>query len=97
MSAGGVDYQAMPLFVSVPPSTDELLAEAFSLQVPSRLALPLPHSAPFCANLSIINDDVTELLLYKNFHVTLTSNLASLQVQPPAVAMVTIEDDDREW
>lgn len=95
--AGGVDYPATPLFVSLPPSADELLAEAFSPQVPNRLALPLPQSPPFCANFSIINDDIVEMLQYKNFHITLTNSSPSVEVLTPTVAMVTIEDDDCEW
>ena len=92
--AGGADYNATPLSVSLPPSPSALLDEAYAHPVPSRLHLNAHPSSPICANVSVVNDDVAESQLYKKFSLRVTSTTSSVNVTLPSVATVTIEDDD---
>lgn len=92
--AASVDYNMQPISIQLLPTDQALLSATYKLPVRDRLRQPLPASPPFCANFSIIDDDIAESEVSKVLRLNISHGNSLITFAPPLAATVTIEDDD---
>lgn len=92
----GIDYVSETVSYPFPPTDQALLNDTYNLTVPDRLRQSLPVSLPFCANISIIDDDIVENGSSKVLQLNISHISSMVTFVPPLTAMVSIEDDDSE-
>lgn len=92
--AVGTDFQSQSLPLHLPLTDQGILDDMYALSPSDRLLQPLPVSPPVCTSVSIIDDDILELVNTKVFFLNLSHPDASVSFAQPSYAMVTITDDD---
>lgn len=96
LSVVGVDFLAQSLPLVFPPTEQAILDQLINMTLSEQLELGVPVSAPVCANVSIIDDDLVELDTSKHFFVNLSHPDPTVLFRSSQAAEITISDDDSE-
>lgn len=97
LAAVGIDFLSQSLPILLPLTEQGVLDAMLNLSVSERLLSPLPVSPPVCTNVSIIDDDILELVQTKTFHLNLSHADSQVLLTAPSTVTVTITDNDSEF